>query len=97
MYACEHHASDLEFGPRSFTNYYVHCGTAWDGKWSAMCSDHCPICGAEIEPYASMDNEDGSVALHVSGVLGWRPEGGFPGGLARNEELPAWPGASHAC
>jgi hypothetical protein len=27
-----------------------NCGTEWRDLWCADCNDHCPTCGAEIEP-----------------------------------------------
>jgi hypothetical protein len=38
-----------------FLNHYRHCGVRWAMVWSCMCNDHCPTCGAEIEPYRSDD------------------------------------------
>jgi hypothetical protein len=45
-----------EFGKAQkpcFNNYYRHCGTEWVDSWDSMCNDRCPVCGKEIEPYAS--------------------------------------------
>ena len=38
-----------------FINHYTHCGTEWEDVWSSKCNDRCPVCNAEIEPYASDD------------------------------------------
>jgi hypothetical protein len=38
---------------RRFLNRYRHCCREWEDRWSCACNDHCPICGKEIEPYAS--------------------------------------------
>jgi hypothetical protein len=41
-----------------FVNYYEHCGTTWTDVWDCTCNDKCPVCGAEIEPFHSEDEED---------------------------------------
>ena len=38
---------------QAFRNSYDHCGHGWSDIWSCACNDECPICGKEIEPYAS--------------------------------------------
>lgn len=40
-----------------FENSYhcPHCDTHWTDEWECLCSDTCPECGAEIEPYCSFD------------------------------------------
>lgn len=48
-----------------WTNYYMHCGVLWNDDWSCQCNDECPVCHAEIEPYASTDNEsNGELQIH---------------------------------
>jgi hypothetical protein len=41
---------------RRFTNKYRHCKIEWDDEWSCACNDECPQCGAEIEPYDSIEH-----------------------------------------
>lgn len=41
-----------------FLNYYNcdRCGRDWTDKWSCMCDDDCPHCGARhMSPYDSED------------------------------------------
>jgi hypothetical protein len=49
-----------------YTNSYLcpNDQTRWDDDWSCMCNDRCPSCDAEIEPYATTDNSDGSEVIH---------------------------------
>lgn len=45
----------MPWEPRKFRNHY-RCprdGSGWEDTWSCMCNDRCPVCNAEIEPYAS--------------------------------------------
>ena len=53
-----------------YTNHYLcpNDNTLWDDDWSCMCNDRCPVCDAEIEPYASTDNEDGDEVIHCREV-----------------------------
>lgn len=51
-----------------WTNHYFHCGVQWDDMWSCQCDDECPVCHAEIEPYASTDNNTGDVEVHAQDV-----------------------------
>lgn len=41
-------------------NFYKHddCKAHWVDLWSCGCDDRCPTCGAEIEPYSSLDVRD---------------------------------------
>ena len=40
-----------------FRNYFrcPYDAATWIDEWVCMCNDKCPICGAEIEPYDSVD------------------------------------------
>lgn len=51
-----------------WTNHFFHCDMQWDDVWSCQCDDDCPKCHAEIEPYASTDNIDGSLVIHAQDV-----------------------------
>jgi hypothetical protein len=44
----------------SFRNYYYHveCSADWTDDWDCACNDDCPSCGAEIEPYMSVELTD---------------------------------------
>lgn len=66
-------------------NYYLHCHTPWIDQWSCTCDDSCPVCGKEIQPYATELN--GRITRLVS--KGFQPEGGFPEGFKTIEELLA--------
>ena len=53
-------------------NYYEHCDVEWQDYWSSACDDECPICGAPITPYKSIDTNqcdeiDDEVELIASG------------------------------
>ena len=39
-------------------NEYCHCGQEWEDIWDSACSDRCPVCNAEIEPYHSEEVSD---------------------------------------
>jgi hypothetical protein len=64
-----------------YINSFIHCGTHWTDTWDCMCDDDCPVCHAEIEPYAS---EEIDVEGNVTGTTWhvdrntWVPEGGWP-------------------
>lgn len=48
-----------------FTNHYVcpRCKLAWTDRWTAMCDDDCPHCGARhISPTSSEEDDDGEEA-----------------------------------
>lgn len=47
-----------------WTNHYYHCNTQWDDEWECQCNDECPVCGGEIEPYASTENDTGDLQIH---------------------------------
>ena len=51
-----------------WTNHYFHCNTLWDDQWSCQCDDECPVCHAEIEPYASTENETGDLQIHAQHI-----------------------------
>ena len=51
-----------------WTNHYFHCNTLWDDEWSCQCDDECPVCHAEIEPYASTENATGDLHIHAQDV-----------------------------
>lgn len=44
--------------PNRVTNHYRHCGQEWSDDSPSTNNDACPVCGAEIEPYESVDIED---------------------------------------
>lgn len=48
-----------------FINYYRHCDTEWQDRWSCQCNDRCPVCGGEIEPYHSVDEGDEDETISV--------------------------------
>lgn len=47
----------MESHEHLFINYYEcsQCGYHWIDEYRHTCSDKCPICGIEIEPYESRD------------------------------------------
>jgi transcription initiation factor IIE alpha subunit len=57
--------SDL-LNERAYTNFFLcpNDQTEWLDEWSCTCNDRCPRCHAEIEPYASRDNETGGMIIH---------------------------------
>jgi hypothetical protein len=55
---------ELDDEEGSWTNHFYHCNTQWDDVWSCQCNDECPVCGHEIEPYASTDNDSGELQIH---------------------------------
>ena len=60
-----------------YTNHFYHCGQQWDDTWSCQCNDECPVCGCEIEPYASTDNTDteGGLQIHNQAVYKMAEDG----------------------
>lgn len=53
--------AELEVGgipERRYLNHYRHCGQEWNDVESCMWNDRCPVCNAEIEPYASEELAD---------------------------------------
>ncbi len=63
---CEKISVDLEIDTeRRYTNNYL-CpadATRWDTESDCMHMDHCPNCGTQVEPYASIDKRKGDVQL----------------------------------
>jgi hypothetical protein len=49
----------IAFGD-AILNFYKHdeCESHWADLWDCGCNDECPNCGAEIEPYASLEVRD---------------------------------------
>ena len=66
--------------PQKFRNHYrcPHDGTQWTDSWSCMCNDRCPVCHAEIEPYASEELCLRCGAVVDSAEEGLCPECGEP-------------------
>lgn len=78
--APEADASHVEAGADAenegkYLNHYRHAdcpkqpGITWTDTWSCMCNDHCPACGAEIEPEHSEDleaDDDSTVKVSAS-------------------------------
>lgn len=64
-------------------NHYVHCRTIWSDVWDCSCNHDCPVCGAEIEPWASEPETDLDVFVNDD----WVPEDGWPDGISNLEEL----------
>lgn len=31
--------------------YNCECGEVWENEWDCACTDECPVCNKEIEPY----------------------------------------------
>jgi hypothetical protein len=52
-----------------YTNLYFHCNVLWEDEWDSMCNDECPVCKAEIEPYASISLKDSITVIHAPEVL----------------------------
>lgn len=88
-----------------FTNYYVHCRQTWEVDGDSMHNDRCPVCNAEIEPYASQD-QHGETTLHAGPDFdpglgddlltadGDNP--GWPEGMSEPADLPGWSTCQHA-
>lgn len=54
---------NTEMSESGFINYYRHCEVEWHDKWSCRCNDRCPVCGGEIEPYHSIDDDEDETPL----------------------------------
>lgn len=50
-----------------FLNHYrcPNDGHEWDDTWDSTCNDRCPVCNAEIEPFASEDLPDEQITSNT--------------------------------
>ena len=45
-------------GGKTYISYYL-CHGEWSSEWCCACNDRCPVCNAEIEPFAAEELPNG--------------------------------------